>query len=88
MFHWETQSTVSPSSPTAKRYFGSPDNGNTVLLFVREFRENLLGAAPYIFLGTVRHKSHSGSNPVSIIWEIENLIPTQYLETMNNMLPA
>ena len=88
MFHWETQSTVSPSSPTAKRYFGSPDNGNTVLLFVREFRENLLGAAPYIFLGTVRHKSHSGSHPVSIIWEIEKPIPIQYLETMNNMLPA
>ena len=78
-FHWETQSTVSPSSPTAMRYFGSPDNGNAVLLFVREFRESLLGAAPYIFLGTVRHRSHSGSNPVSIIWELERPIPKKYL---------
>ena len=88
MFHWETQSTVSPSSPTARRYFGSPDNGNTVLLFVREFRENLMGASPYIFMGSVRYKSHSGSNPVSIIWELERPIPKRYLETMNNMLPA
>ena len=87
-FHWETQSTVSPSSPTARRYFGSPDNGNTVLLFVREYKENLLSASPYIFLGGVRHKSHNGSNPVSIIWEMEEPIPRKYLETVNNMLPA
>ena len=87
-FHWETQSTVSLKSPTAIRYFGSPENGNTVLLFVREYKENLLGASPYIFLGSVRHKSHSGSNPVSIIWEMENPIPRKYLETVNNMLPA
>jgi hypothetical protein len=88
MFHWETQSTVSPSSPTARRYYGSPGNGNTVLLFIREFRENLLGASPYIFMGSVSHKSHSGGNPVSIIWEIERPVPKRYLETMNNMLPA
>jgi superfamily II DNA or RNA helicase len=88
MFHWETQSTVSPSSPTARRYFGSPGNGNTVLLFVREFRENLLGASPYIFMGSVSYKSHSGSNPVRIIWELERPVPKRYLETMNNMLPA
>ena len=87
-FHWETQSTVSPSSPTARRYFESPDNGNTVILFVREYKENLLGASPYIFLGSVRHKSHNGSNPVSIIWEMEEPIPKKYLETVNNMLPA
>ena len=87
-FHWETQSTVSPSSPTARRYFGSPENGNTVLLFVREYKENLLGASPYIFLGGVRHKSHNGSNPVSIIWQMEEPIPRKYLETVNNMLPA
>lgn len=88
LFHWETQSTVSPHSPTAERYFHSQDNRNTVLLFIREFRENLLGASPYIFLGRVRHKNHSGSNPVSIIWKMEKPIPKRYLEITNNMLPA
>ena len=39
-----------------------------------EYNENLLGASRYIFLGGVRHKSHNGSNPVSIIWQMEENI--------------
>ncbi len=86
-FNWETQSTVSESSLTAERYFNSPQNGNTVLLFLREYRENLLGASPYLFLGSLKHKSHSGNYPVNIIWEMENKIPRKYIETVNNLLP-
>jgi superfamily II DNA or RNA helicase/HKD family nuclease len=88
LFHWQTQSTVSDHSPTALRYFNSSGKDNKVLLFVREYKENDLGACPYTFYGIVNHKSHRGSSPVSIIWELENPIPPQYMEKVNNMLPG
>ena len=87
-FHWQTQSTVSSESPTAKRYYGESDTGHKILLFTREYKENNLGASPYVFLGIVHHLRHTGSNPVSIIWKLEEPIPPQYVEKLNGMLPA
>jgi len=86
-FHWQTQSTVSQESKTAKRYFDTSKN-HKILLFTREYKENILGASPYIFLGTVSHLRHNGSNPVNIVWKLNNPIPPEYIEKLNNMLPA
>jgi superfamily II DNA or RNA helicase len=87
-FHWQTQSTVSSQSPTAKRYFDESDTEHKILLFTREYKENNLGASPYVFLGAVHHLRHTGSNPVSIIWKLDDPIPPQYIEKLNGMLPA
>ena len=82
-FCWQTQSTISDHTATAKRYF--EDKGK-ILLFVRETKKTLLGSAPYTFLGTVHHLSHSGNRPVSIIWKLDYKIPPRYLKKTNKLL--
>jgi hypothetical protein len=36
LFHWESQSVTSASSPTGQRYINQTRDGTNVLLFVRE----------------------------------------------------
>ncbi len=87
-FHWQTQSTVSSGSPTARRYFGESSPEHKILLFTREYKENNLGASPYIFLGQVHHIGHTGSNPVDIIWKLDEPIQPRYMEKLSNILPS
>ncbi|MBO6252355.1 MAG: DUF3427 domain-containing protein, partial [Bacteroidaceae bacterium] len=50
-FHWQSQSTTSDTSPTGQRYINHVREGSKVLLFVREFKKDMAGAAPYTYLG-------------------------------------
>ena len=38
LFHWESQSTTSSTSPTGQRYIHHRERGSHILLFVREVR--------------------------------------------------
>lgn len=79
-FHWQSQSTTSIDSPTGKRYVEQADNGNTVLLFVRERKEDAYHQAmSYTFLGTAHHESHYGSRPITIIYKLDDPIPAKYI---------
>lgn len=83
-FHWESQSTTSDTCKTAYRYFNHDKTGNTILLFVRENESNLFKAtAPYTFLGKAHYVRHSGSNPVTVIWRLEEKIPARFINTTN-----
>ena len=86
LFHWESQSTTSDTSPTAQRYFQHKENKHQILLFVREYKEDASGAAPFMFLGTANHVSHSGSKPVQIIWKLDDPIPAKFLNTTNKLV--
>ena len=86
LFHWESQSTTSDSSPTAQRYFNHRELNHQILLFVREYSDDAMGKAPYMFLGTANHISHKGSNPVSIVWKLDTPIPAQFLNTTNKLV--
>lgn len=86
LFHWESQSTTSDTSPTAQRYFHHRELHHQILLFVREYKEDALGSAPYIFLGTANHVSHSGSRPVRIIWKLDVPIPAQFLQATKKLV--
>lgn len=75
LFHWETQSTTSSTSPTAHRYIEHRRRGHHILLFVRE-RRSIRGATqPYVFLGLADYVSHEGSEPVSIVWRLRRAMP-------------
>src|SRR5262249_16699926 len=63
LFHWESQSTTTVASPTGQRYL---TGSSTVLLFVREEKENEFGTAPYLFLGPARYVTHEGERPIAI----------------------
>ncbi|TAJ45558.1 DUF3427 domain-containing protein [Methanofollis fontis] len=75
LFHWQSQSTTSASSPTGERYIHHEERGNRILLFVREFKKVDNLAEPYIFLGTARYVSHEGTRPMSILWELDRPMP-------------
>ena len=85
LFHWQSQSTTSDTSTTGKRYINHVKDGSKVLLFVREFKKDSVGTAPYSFLGTANYLSHIGSRPMSITWRMDNPIPAKYLKKTNKL---
>lgn len=86
LFHWQSQSTTSEDSPTGQRYIHHESMGSSVLLFVREFKNDGFGAAPYTYLGRVRHLQHNGSRPMNIIWKLEKSIPAKYIRKTNKLV--
>ncbi|MDD4084188.1 MAG: DUF3427 domain-containing protein [Acidaminococcaceae bacterium] len=85
LFHWQSQSTTSESSPTGKRYINQQKNGTKILLFVREFKKDGSEAMPYTFLGSASYVSHKGSKPINIVWKLEKPIPAKYLKKTNKL---
>ena len=79
LFHWQSQSTTSADAPTGQRYIGHKAQGSHVLLFVREFKNDACGAAPYTFLGTADYVSHTDSRPMNIVWRLHQEIPAKFL---------
>lgn len=71
LFHWQSQSTTSETSPTGQRYINHKSMGNTILLFARDYKKNNMGTAPYVFVGPVNYVKHLGSRPMSITWKLE-----------------
>ncbi|MBR6030129.1 MAG: DUF3427 domain-containing protein [Clostridia bacterium] len=86
LFHWQSQSTTAADSPTGRRYIHHAAQGGRVLLFVREFKQDALGTAPYTFLGQASYVSHSGSKPMNILWQLERPIPAKYLRKVQQVV--
>jgi superfamily II DNA or RNA helicase/HKD family nuclease len=79
LFHWQSQSTTRADSDTGRRYQG----GSQVLLFARESAKDAQGlTAAYVCLGPAEYLSHEGERPMSIIWKLRYLIPTQFYRWM------
>ena len=76
LFHWESQNTASPETPTGRRYIEQPDRGTNVVLFVRERKRDSRGETlPYHCLGRARYRSHESERPMKILWELERPMP-------------
>ncbi len=87
LFHWQSQSTTSDSSVTGQRYIHHREQGTQVLLFVREYRKDILGnAEPYTCLGLVDYVSYEGSMPMSITWRLRRPIPARFLRKTNKLV--
>jgi len=84
-FHWQSQNKISDTSPTAIRYINHKKLGNDVLLFVREYRTKDGHASPFLFMGKAQYVHHSGSKPVSFVWELEEKMPARFLEENLNL---
>lgn len=71
LFHWQSQSTTNAEGKVGQRYVNHRKNGSKVLLFVREFKNDVYGnTAPYTYLGTANYVSHNGSRPHEHYMEI------------------
>ena len=67
LFHWQSQSTTTPESRTGQRYINHRNLGTSVMIFVREYKSNKLGAAPYTFLGLADYVKSEGSKPMNVV---------------------
>ncbi len=85
LFHWQSQSTTSPESKTGQRYQHHREQGSNVMLFVREYKNSKLGAAPYTFLGLADFVQAEGSKPMNIVWKLHTPIPAKYLRKTNQL---
>jgi superfamily II DNA or RNA helicase len=88
LFHWQSQSTTSETSPTGQRYVDHRQRGSHVLLFVREFKKKNNLACPYYFLGPADYDSHRGSKPMSIIWRLHYPMPGKLTRTTVRLAAA
>jgi hypothetical protein len=86
LFHWQSQSTTSADSPTGQRYIHHKERGSRVLLFVREFKNDVAGASPYTFLGLADYVQHEGSRPMNITYRLHKPIPAKYLRKTNKLV--
>lgn len=86
LFHWQSQSTTSENSPTGQRYINHKQIGSKVLLFVREYNNDIVGTAPYTFLGTANYVSHEGSCPMNIIWKLDKPIPAHFIKKTSKLV--
>jgi superfamily II DNA or RNA helicase/HKD family nuclease len=85
-FHWQSQSTTSETSVTGQRYMREPEQGGTVLLFVREEKRVYGQGAPYAYLGPVSFVQSEGSRPMNILWELASPMPARLWQTTETLL--
>lgn len=86
LFHWQSQSTTSDTASTGQRYINHRQRGSKVVLFVREFKQDSIGAAPYTCLGIAAYVKHTGSKPMNITWHLDQPIPAKYLRKTNKLV--
>ncbi len=88
LFHWQSQSTTSDTSPTGQRYIHHRKKGSKILLFVREFKSDRItnGAAAYTYLGTANYVKHEDSRPMNITWKLDHPIPAKFLKKTNKLV--
>ena len=86
LFHWQSQSTTSDTSSTGKRYTNHKEEGSKVLLFVREYENDLAGTSPFTFLGLANYVTHEGSKPMSITWLLDKPIPAKFIKKTNKLV--
>jgi superfamily II DNA or RNA helicase/HKD family nuclease len=76
LFHWQSQNSSHESRGKGRSYIEHMKLGKKILLFVREKNEdeykNPIG---YVFLGEGIYKSHQGSRPMNIIWQLKTPLP-------------
>lgn len=86
LFHWQSQNATADISPTGQRYIHHREQGSKVLLFVREFKQDIAGTAPYTFLGLANYVKHDGNKPMNVTWKLERPIPAKYLKKTNKLV--
>ena len=87
LFHWQTQSRLTTTSPTGQRYINQRTNGSRVVLFVREERSDEHGkTAAYTCLGLADYVSHQGSMPISIVYRLRHKMPVRVLRVSNKFV--
>lgn len=70
-FHWQSQNATTPISKRGREIIEHEKLGLAIHLFVRDHKLQAGKAAPFVYFGKARYQSHSGSAPMSVVWEMD-----------------
>ena len=84
-FHWQSQNSTKPESGKGKGIISHEKDGSDVHLFVRKNKLEGKTAAPFIYCGKVIYQKHTGSKPMSVEWELEELLTDQLFELFKSV---
>jgi len=73
-FHWQSQNKTTPESKRGQNVIHHEKNGGKVHLFVRKNSKVRGKAAPFIYCGRLTYKSHSGSAPMDVKFQMETAL--------------
>jgi len=77
LFHWQSQNSTKSASGKGLEYINHKKKEKKILLFVRERNKDEYGnTMGFVFLGKVNYRSHYGSKPMNIEWDLEIPIPS------------
>jgi superfamily II DNA or RNA helicase/HKD family nuclease len=69
-FHWQSQDKTTAESKRGQQITQHEKLGLSIHLFVREHKLENGKAAPFTYHGPVRYRSHTGSAPMSVVFEL------------------
>lgn len=76
LFHWQSQNSARPDRGRGKEYTQHTKIGKRLFLFVREHTKDEYGRTMgFVNYGEVEYLSHSGSQPMSINWQLKIPMP-------------
>ena len=81
-FHWQSQNRSTADNNSGLKIINHTANHSAVHLFVRKHKLANKTAAPFVYIGKVSYKSHSGGGPMNVIWELETALPPHLIEDL------
>lgn len=76
LFHWQSQNSARPDKGRGLEYIQHQKIGKRLFLFVREQTKDEYGRTMgFVNYGEVKYVSHTGSQPMSINWELKEPMP-------------
>lgn len=71
-FQWQSQNSTTPDNKRGREIIEHEKRGIALHLFVREHKLSGTKAAPFVYYGQVRYTSHTGSAPISVVFELKS----------------
>ncbi|EXJ12301.1 DUF3427 domain-containing protein [Nitrincola nitratireducens] len=76
LFHWQSQNSARPDKGRGLEYIKHQNIGKRLFLFVREQSKDEYGRTMgFVNYGEVDYVSHTGSQPMSITWQLKEPMP-------------
>ena len=69
-FHWQSQGATTPTNKRGQEIIEHEKRGIAVHLFIREHKLAGGKSAPFVYHGSVTYSSHTGSAPMSVVFEV------------------
>ena len=71
-FHWQSQASTSPGGKRGREIVDHRALGIQIHLFVRDTKLAGGKAAPFVYHGRVTYRSHTGSQPMSVLFDLQD----------------